>query len=256
MGRPETSKPATGEEERLHRFLARAGLGSRRRCEALILEGKVRVNGRTVSTLGTKIVPGVDAVTCGGRPVPRPEQFVYFAVHKPAGVVTTLADPEGRPVVRDLLPRRGLPRVFPVGRLDYHTEGLLLLTNDGALAHVLAHPRFEVEKEYRVKVRGSPTERDLARLRAGVWSDGERLRVDRVAVLKPAGGSAWLTVVVREGRYREIRRMCEAIGHPVLKLRRVRIGPILLGRLPTGAWRRLSDREVARLRRAVPGKSP
>jgi len=242
-------------QERLQRYLARAGLGSRRSCESLIVEGRVRVNGRPASKLGTTVIPGIDEVTCNGKRVAPHTRFVYLILHKPAGVLTTLSDPRGRPVVLDLLPPRGLPRLFPVGRLDYQTEGLLLLTNDGALAHALMHPSFEVEKEYLAKVRGCPTPEALTRLRAGVVSEGDRLRADTAARVRPGAGSTWLTLVVREGRYHEIRRMCDVIGHPVLELRRVRLGPIVLGRLPKGAWRRLSLRELASLRRLAAPKS-
>lgn len=235
--------------ERLQRYLARAGLGSRRHCEALILEGKVRVNGRAVITLGTKVSPGLDKVACDGKLVTPSDSLTYLLVHKPAGVITSLFDPRGRPVILDLLPKRRLPRLFPVGRLDYQTEGLVLLTNDGPLAHALMHPRFEVEKEYEAKVHGCPTPDDLTRLKRGVVSQGERLRAVEAVMLRSGVGSAWLKLVVREGRYHEIRRMCDAIGHAVLQLRRVRVGPIVLGRLPKGSWRRLSAREVATLHR-------
>ena len=217
----------------------------------MILEGRVRVNGQVASKLGTKVAPGLDVITCDGTPVAPSEEHVYLLLHKPAGVITSLSDPRGRPIIPDLLPRRGLPRLFPVGRLDFWTEGLLLLTNDGALAHALMHPSFEVEREYLAKVRGRPTPARLHRLRGGVVLDGDRLRADEVAILTPGVNSTWLRIVVREGQYHEIRRLCEAIGHPVLKLKRVRLGPIVLGRLPQGAWRRLSSREVADLRRLV-----
>lgn len=243
--------PPGDRQERLQRYLARSGLGSRRSCEALILEGRVRVNGQVASKLGTKVAPGVDVITCDGRRVAPSEEQVYLLLHKPAGVITSLSDPRGRPVIPDLLPRQGLPRLFPVGRLDYLTEGLLLLTNDGTLAHALMHPSFEVEREYLAKVRGRPTPAEVHRLSAGVVLDGARLRADEVAILTHGVDSTWLRIVVREGHYHEIRRLCEAIGHPVLKLKRVRLGPIVLGRLPKGAWRRLSSREVANLRRLV-----
>ncbi len=247
--------PEVGQE-RLQRYLARAGLGSRRSCETLILEGRVRVNGRVASRLGTKVSPGLDEVTCDGKRVVPSDSLVYLLLHKPAGVLTSLSDPRKRPVIPDLLPQRGLPRLFPVGRLDYQTEGLLLLTNDGALAHALMHPSFEVEKEYVAKVRGCPTPADLARLKAGVVSGGDQLRAVDAAVLTPGVGSAWLKLIVREGRYHEIRRMCDAIHHPVLRLRRVRLGSIVLGKLPKGSWRRISPRELVSLRRLARPKSP
>jgi pseudouridine synthase len=172
-------------------------------------------------------------------------------LHKPAGVLTSLSDPRGRPVIRDLLPSQGLPRLFPVGRLDYQTEGLVLLTNDGALAHGLMHPSFEIEKEYLAKVRGCPEPADLIKLKAGVMSNGERLWATHATIVKRGVGSAWLKLIVQQGRYHEIRRLCDAIGHPVLRLQRVRLGPIVLGRLLKGDWRRLSPVELADLRRAV-----
>lgn len=209
------------------------------------------MNNRVVTQLGTKVSPGFDTVTYDGRPVTPSQSLLYLILHKPAGVLTSLSDPRGRPVIGDLLPPRGLPRLFPVGRLDYQTEGLVLLTNDGALAHGLMHPSFEVEKEYLAKVRGCPTPDDLARLKAGVVSDGEKLRATHAEIVRPGIGSAWLKLIVHQGRYHEIRRMCDVIGHPVLRLQRVRVGPIVLGRLPKGCWRRLTPVELAGIRRAV-----
>lgn len=216
----------------------------------MILDGRVRVNGRIASQLGTKVSPGLDTVMCDNRPVISSQSLHYLILHKPAGVLTSLSDPRGRPVIGDLLPPRGLPRLFPVGRLDYQTEGLVLLTNDGALAHGLMHPSFEVEKEYLAKVRGCPTPDDLVRLRAGVVSEGEKLWATHAEIVRPGTGSAWLKLVVHQGRYHEIRRMCDVIGHPVLRLQRVRVGPIVLGKLPKGCWRRLSPAELADIRRA------
>lgn len=252
-GRPVPARQTGGGEERLQRYLARAGLGSRRSCEKLILEGRVRVNGRVAAQLGTKVSSGLDQVTCDGKPVIPSVGLAYLLLHKPAGVLTSLSDPRGRPVIRDLLPTRGLPRLFPVGRLDYQTEGLVLLTNDGALAYGLMHPSFEIEKEYLAKVQGCPTPADLVRLKAGVVSNGERLWATHAEIVRPGIGSAWLKLVVHQGRYHEIRRLCDAIGHPVLRLQRVRIGPIVLGRLPKGRWRRLTPVELAGIRRAVGG---
>lgn len=226
-------------------------MGSRRSCEILILEGRVRVNGRVADQLGTKVVPDRDKVTCDGKPATPTQNLVYLMLHKPAGVLTSLSDPRERPVIRDLLPAHGLPRLFPVGRLDYQTEGLVLLTNDGALAHGLMHPSFEVEKEYLAKVRGCPTPDDLIRLKAGVISDGERLRATQAAMVRSTLGSAWLKLIVHQGRYHEIRRMCDVIGHPVLELRRVRLGPLVLGKLPKGTWRHLTPVELTGIRRAV-----
>lgn len=219
----------------------------------MILDRRVRVNGRIASQLGTKVSPGLDTVTCDNKPVTSSQSLLYLILHKPAGVLTSLSDPQGRPVIGDLLPPHGLPRLFPVGRLDYQTEGLVLLTNDGALAHGLMHPSFEVEKEYLAKVRGCPTPDDLVRLKAGVISEGERLWATHAEIVKPGIGSAWLKLIVHQGRYHEIRRMCDAIGHPVLRLQRVRLGPLVLGKLPKGSWRRLTPVELNGIRRAVRG---
>lgn len=211
----------------------------------------MRVNGRVAAQLGTKVAPHLDKVTCDGKPVTPAPGHLYLMLHKPAGVLTSLSDPRERPVIGDLLPARGLPRLFPVGRLDYQTEGLVLLTNDGALAHGLMHPSFEIEKEYLAKVRGCPTPDDLARLKAGIISDGERLWATEAEMVRSGAGSAWLKLVVHQGRYHEIRRLCDGIGHPVLRLRRVRIGPLVLGKLAKGCWRRLTPVELAGIRRAV-----
>lgn len=252
MIKPRRRNESTGGgQERLQRYLARAGLGSRRSCERLILEGRVCVNNRVVTQLGTKVSPGLDKVTCDGRPVIPSASFVYLLLHKPAGVLTTLSDPRGRPIIRDLLPPQGMPRLFPVGRLDFQTEGLVLLTNDGALANGLMHPSFEVEREYLAKVRGCPAPADLVKLKAGVVSEGERLWASQAKIVSRGVSSAWLKLVVRQGRYHEIRRLCDAIGHPVVRLQRVRLGPLVLGKLPKGRWRPLNLGELASIRRAV-----
>lgn len=177
----------------------------------------------------------------------RAEAPVTVMLHKPAGYITAVSDPEGRPVVLALLPKAGLPRLFPVGRLDWDTEGLLLLTNDGRLANLLTHPRHEVPKVYHAKVKGRPTADALRQLLHGVVSDGERLSATAVSVLRTTRENAWVVVSVRQGRYRQVRRMCEAIGHPVLKLVRVALGPLALGPLPRGRWRMLLPAEVRAL---------
>jgi 23S rRNA pseudouridine2605 synthase len=240
-----------GGQERLQRYLARAELGSRRSSEKLILEGRVCVNNRIVTQLGTKVSPGIDKVTCDGKPVTPSASLVYVMLHKPAGVLTTLSDPRGRPIIRDLLPAQGLPRLFPVGRLDYHTEGLILLTNDGALAYGLMHPSFEIEKEYLAQVRGCPKPADMVKLEAGVISEGERLWATQAKIVTRGISSAWIALIVQQGRYHEIRRLCDAIGYPVMRLQRVRIGPLVLGKLAKGCWRRLNLGELASIRRVV-----
>ena len=188
--------------------------------------------------------------------VVRPDRLVTLLLHKPAGYITSLSDPQGRPVVSSLLPPGDFPRLFPVGRLDWDTEGLLLLTNDGALAHALTHPRFHVSRVYHAKVRGRPTLEALERLRRGIVSDGEHLSALAVEVLRTTPHNAWLAVTLGEGRYRQVRRMCEAAGHPVVRLIRVSLGPLRLGDLPRGAWRSLAPAELASLKALVPGAAP
>jgi pseudouridine synthase len=244
--RPAPRAPETGSGERLQKFLARAGVASRRQCEALIAEGRVQVNGAVVRTIGTRVRPDTDRVSLDGVRL-RPEAPVTVMLHKPAGYITAVSDPEGRPVVVSLLPKVGLPRLFPVGRLDWDTEGLLLLTNDGELANLLTHPRHEVAKVYHAKVKGRPAPDALRRLLHGVVSDGERLSATAVSVLRTTRENAWVMVSVRQGRYRQVRRLCEAIGHPVLKLVRVALGPLALGSLPRGQWRTLLPAEVRAL---------
>jgi pseudouridine synthase len=237
-------------KERLQKVLARAGVASRRAAERLIVEGRVAVNGKTVQELGQRVDAECDAIRVDGRPIPRrPAAPTYLMVNKPRGVLTTLADPQGRPTIRDLVP--GLRRrVFPIGRLDYQSEGLLLLTDDGELARDLMHPGSGVAKTYAVKVRGQPAQEVLERLGRGIPLDGRRTRPARVRVLRP-GNNAWLEVTVIEGRKHLVRRMLQIVGHPVSKLRRVGYDGLRLGRLPVGEVRRLTSGEVERLRRAA-----
>ncbi len=216
-------------------------MASRRQAEVLIGEGRVRVNGAVVRELGTR-VGRRDRVEVDGVPA-RAEEPVTILLHKPAGYITSRADPEGRPVVLSLLPRTGLPRLFPVGRLDWDSEGLLLLTNDGELANLLTHPRHGVPKTYHVKVKGQPEAAALRRLVDGVVSQGERLWASEAAPLARTRENAWISVTIEQGRTRQVRRMCEAIGHPVLRLTRVRLGPLALGDLPRGQWRPLTPAE-------------
>jgi len=235
--------------ERLQRFLARAGFGSRRGCEELIRAGRVVVNGVVVRAMGTTVMPGRDTVRVDEKAV-RPQRPLTLVLHKPAGTVTTLKDPEGRRLVTDLLPP-GLPRLYPVGRLDYWTEGLLLLTNDGQLALRLSHPRYGVPKVYEVKVKGVPAPEALERLVTGVRSRGEPLRALRARRLRVAQKNATLEIAVAEGRHHHVRRLCEAIGHPALKVVRVALGPLRLGDLPRGAFRPLTESEARALRELV-----
>jgi 23S rRNA pseudouridine2605 synthase len=228
----------------LQKILARAGLGSRRACEELIVAGRVRVNGE-IATLGDRADPEADRVEVDGAVVGVRPGLVHYLMNKPAGVVTTAADPQGRPTVVGLVPPE--PRVFPVGRLDVDTEGLLLLTNDGELAHRLTHPSFGVDKEYLTEVEGRPARGALRRLREGVELDDGLTAPAKVSVV----GDGLLRITIHEGRNRQVRRMCDAVGHPVRRLVRVRIGPIADRRLAPGQWRPLAQDEVRALERAT-----
>lgn len=230
---------------RLQVFLARVGLGSRRACEQLVLGGRVRVNGEVVRQLGTKIDPERDVVEVDGRRVSAVTGFRYYLVYKPVGYVTTVRDPQGRPTVMDLIPRD--VRVYPVGRLDIDSEGLVLLTNDGQLAYRLMHPRYGVEKEYRVLVEGRLSDQALDRLRRGVVLDDGVTSPARVDVLGRESDRTWLRVVLHEGRKRQVRRMIAAVGGRVERLVRVRLGPLRIGKLRPGQHRPLTPVEVQTL---------
>jgi 23S rRNA pseudouridine2605 synthase len=239
-----------GDGERLQKVLARAGFGSRRICEDLIADRRVTVDGE-VAELGRRVdlntaVVEVDGVIVGVAP-----GLVYYLLNKPAGVITTADDPQGRPTVVTLVPSE--PRVFPVGRLDQDTEGLLLMTNDGELTHRLTHPSFGVEKEYLAHVSGSPTRATLRQLREGVELEDGPTAPAQVAQVSPG----LLRITIHEGRNRQVRRMCEAIGHPVHRLVRTRIGPLTDRKLKPGSWRQLTTDEVRALERAAsPGADP
>jgi 23S rRNA pseudouridine2605 synthase len=234
--------------ERLQKVLARAGFGSRRAAEGLIAAGRVAVDGE-VAHLGRRVDPSQQRITVDGIPVVARDDLVYYLLNKPARVVTTARDPQGRATVLDLVPLE--PRVFPVGRLDFETEGLLLLTNDGELAQLLSHPRHGIEKAYLVEVEGVPSRAVVRRLRDGVALEDGRTSPARVRLVQPRGGAAALEIVIHEGRNRQVRRMCEAVGHPVRRLVRTRIGPISDRRLAPGAWRPLRAREVRALYEAA-----
>ncbi|HYH66120.1 MAG TPA: pseudouridine synthase [Urbifossiella sp.] len=235
--------------ERLNKFLAHAGVGSRRHCDDLIAAGRVKVNGRKVADLGLKIDPAAHDVSVDDHPV-KTEKPVYWAVNKPVGYLCTNDDPDGRPRAVELLPHVE-QRVYTVGRLDEASEGLLLMTNDGELAHALTHPRYSIPKTYLVLVAGKPGPDDLQKLLDGVWLSDGKVRASDVRRLKPQGDSTWLRIVLTEGKNREIRRMLADQGHKVLKLRRVAIGPVKLDKLAKGKARRVSEPELAELRRWV-----
>ncbi len=240
--------PATAGRERLQKVLARAGLGSRRACEDLIRSGRVTVNGR-VASLGDRVDHRADRVEVDGARVPLDPELRYLALHKPRGVVTTASDPQGRPDVSRYYPQ-GV-RVFPVGRLDQDTEGLLLLTNDGELANRLMHPRYRVEREYLAEVEGRPTDGALAALRRGVELEDGPARAVSARRAGASGDRGAVRIVMTEGRKREVRRLLDAVGLPVRRLIRVRVGPIRLGRLRPGEIRDLGPDELRQLLRHV-----
>ena len=228
---------------RLQKYLSRAGVASRRAAEALIVSGRVRVNGQVVTELGVKVDPERDEVAVDGRRV-RLARPVWIALHKPTGYVSTRKDPEGRPTIYDLLPEK-YHGLFYVGRLDLNSEGLLLLTNQGDVAHRLMHPSYEIERVYDVVVRGEVGDEAIARLREGVELEDGIARAERVKLRRPPQqGTSRLVLTLKEGRNREVRRMLRAVGHGVIRLRRIRYGPVKLGDLESGAWRRLRREEV------------
>jgi pseudouridine synthase len=234
---------------RLNKFLAHAGVCSRREADRLIEEGRVRVNGRIVEGLGLKVDPSRDRVDVRGRPVRAgDERPVYILLNKPAGRVVTVKDPFGRPTVMDLLPKGGA-RVYPVGRLDAASEGVLLLTNDGETAARLTHPRYGVGKVYRVTVEGEPSEEDLERLRRGIFLEGRKTAPAHVRVLQRRARRAVLQVEIREGRKREIRKMFDILGCPVSRLVRVEFAGLTVEGLRAGQWRALKEKEINALRR-------
>ena len=233
---------------RLQKYMAMCGVAARRKCEEIIREGRVAINGETVTEMGTLVQEG-DVVTLDGERIQPEEKKVYILYHKPAGEVTTVSDDKGRETVLDRF--RDLPvRVYPVGRLDYDSEGLLLLTNDGELAQRLTHPSCEVDKTYLVRIVGSLTKEEHDRLRRGLYMEGDERRTwpARVGIVRT--GEVWsdVLVTIHEGRNRQVRRMMDAVGHRVVMLRRVRLGPLELGGLRRGEWRELTAEEIGKLR--------
>ncbi|RPI27502.1 MAG: rRNA pseudouridine synthase [Acidobacteria bacterium] len=229
--------------ERLQKIIARAGIASRRKAETLIQEGAVTVNGQVVRELGSRADPEKDHIKVNGKLI-RPERLEYYAVNKPRGVLSSVRDTEGRQVVTDLV--RSSARLYPAGRLDYNSEGLIVLTNDGELARRITEGGT-LPKVYEVKVKDLPDEAKLDRLRKGLTIDGVWMQASKISVLE-TGNNSWYQVELLEGKNRQLRRMFERIGHPVLKLRRVSIGKLKLGKLPPGAYRELTDEEVQLLK--------
>ena len=247
-----TDTPWTDEQpegERLQKVLAAVGYGSRRVCEDLIADGRVTVNGE-VAVLGRRVDSESDAIFVDGAPVASKPGLVHYLLNKPAGVITSADDPQGRDIVTDMVPNE--PRVFPVGRLDYDTEGLLILTNDGELTHRLTHPSFGVEKEYLAHVEGHPSARAIARLRQGIELEDGMTAPAKVSTPAPD----MLRIAIHEGRNRQVRRMCDAVGHPVIRLVRSRIGPLIDTKLKPGEWRPLHSEEVRKLAEATAPSAP
>jgi 23S rRNA pseudouridine2605 synthase len=240
-------------EERLQKILARAGFASRRGAEQLMLDGRVSVNGKHVRELGTKADLENDDVRVDGVRVKAPHTLVYLVLNKPRGVVTTRKDPEGRPTVMTLVPH--VAGLFPVGRLDVTTEGLILLTNDGAFAERVSHPRYEVPRVYHAKVHRVPDPDTLDRLKRGVRVEGDFMAVDRARVIH-SENNAWVELTLHEGKQHEVKRLLEAVGHPVSKLRRVAFGPVTTKGLEPGQFRALTPDEIAGLRKGEGGRAP
>jgi 23S rRNA pseudouridine2605 synthase len=264
------SERTNAESIRLNRFLAQVGVGSRRTCDDVIAAGRVRINGAVTRSPGVRVVPGVHEIALDGRPVGSPRRRLVLLLHKPAGVVSTASDPQGRPTVIDLCGKFARDRrLFPVGRLDVNTTGALLVTNDGLLCYRLTHPRFEVPRTYVARVRGNVTARDLDRLRRMSESSppGKRRRggrrgggggstaaagaQGRVELTKELGKVSLLKITLYEGRNRQVRKMCEAVGLRVVKLKRVSFGPVSIRKLPLGAVRPLEKKELERLEQTI-----
>jgi 23S rRNA pseudouridine2605 synthase len=240
--------------ERIQKILAKAGIASRREAERMVIEGRVMVNGRVVDTLGFKADPSKDHIKVDGKKLTRFEPKVTLLFNKPRGYLSTVKDPQGRPTVMDFL-KKVKWRIYPVGRLDFDAEGLLLLTNDGDLTLLLSHPRFSIPRTYLVKVGGVPDEKGLTRLKRGVMLDDGKAKVVSSYILRQGEKNSWVRVVVTEGRNRLVKRMFSAIGHPVLKLKRVEFGPIQLGNLPIGQFRYLTPAEVEDLKKLMANSS-
>lgn len=239
-------------QERLQKIISAAGIASRRAAEQLILEGRVRVNGRVVTELGSKADAGNDHVKVDGKLINPKQPKTYIVLNKPAGYVTTMSDPEGRPIVQNLL--KGIKtRVYPVGRLDYNTEGMLLLTNDGDFAHLIMHPRHELPKTYLVKIKGVLGAEDVDKLEKGVYITEGRTGPAKVRLIRKEEANSWIEITIHEGRKRQVRRMLDHVGHSVIKLTRVKVGNLALGALGSGLFRHLTPAEVKGLREMAEG---
>lgn len=235
--------------ERLQKVLARAGIASRRHCESLIEGGRVRVNGTTVTTLGTKVDPEKDHIKVDGKRIKVESRMVYLVLNKPVGCITSLSDPEGRPTVMDLIPEMK-ERIYPVGRLDYDTEGLLLLTNDGALACALMHPGSHIEKIYKAKVKGRLSDEGRRRLeQGGLWIAGGKTAPCQVRTVRETAQNNWIEIILHEGKKRQVRMMMKKVGHPVIRLKRVGYAFLKIGNLGLGKYRHLQPEEIGLLKK-------
>jgi 23S rRNA pseudouridine2605 synthase len=232
-------------EQRLQKIIAEMGIASRRKAEELIMEGRVTVNGKP-AVIGMKADPMRDHIKVDGKLLVTPEKKVYYIFNKPRGVVTSIGDPQGRPTVNDFL-RNIRQRVFPVGRLDYDSEGMLFLTNDGEFTHAVLHPSRKIPKTYLVKVKGVLEEEDIEKLRNGIKIDGRMTAPAKVKRLRKTENNSWIEMTIYEGKKRQIRRMLERVGHPVIRLIRVRIDGIEMGELSPGAYRRMTLEEMNRI---------
>jgi 23S rRNA pseudouridine2605 synthase len=239
--------PKSSDDVRLNKYIAQAGITSRRHADTLIKYGKVRINGKVVRELGTLVKPG-DKVDVSGTPIKPIEETIYIVLHKPVGVMTTMRDPQGRRTVAELIPKK-MPRIVPVGRLDYDTAGVLLMTNDGELANQLLHPKFGVDKTYRATIAGRLSPENVQKLHDGVDLEHYKASGAKVRVVSVRAGYCVVDITIHEGRNRQVREMFEALGHPVQTLVRLRFGPISLGDLGVGRTRELTAKELAGLRR-------
>ncbi len=235
---------------RLQKVLAQAGVASRREAEKMILNGRIKVDGKVIKELGTKVDPEKNDIEVDDRSISKSEKKVYYLLNKPKGCVTTMKDPRGRPTVNDLLKDID-ERVYPVGRLDYDTTGVLIITNDGELANALAHPKKEIDKYYHALVQGVPSNEALKRLRDGVQLEDGKTAPAKVRVLEIKGNKSWLEIIIHEGKNRQVKRMCEAISHKVLRLKRTRFGPLEVNDLAPGKIRALKDGEIEALKKAI-----
>lgn len=231
---------------RLQKYLANCGVTSRRKAEEMIKKGRVRVDGVVITAMGTRIVPGKQVISLDGKEIKNEIKPIYILLNKPKGYVTTLSDPQGRPIVTSLI-KDIQARLFPVGRLDLDTEGALLLTNDGELAQRIQHPKFEVNKNYEARVSGVPTQKKIAQLERGILLEGKKTSPARIRVKKKTNHSSLITITIHEGRKRQVRKMFQAIGHPVIHLKRMSYGQLHLGNLPIGSYKKLNLNDIKKI---------